>query len=142
MNFRTKTKIIISVLAISAWVSLFAVFYFNDTDYGIEPKMDFGDIRGAAVLRFKMEKDEIILFSKHGELEHKNDVLLVSSSPLYDGIILRVISGKSLMFEQRFGYPGVSAIWDLEKQGFKVELKGANSVFWIIPDEDKYDLIW
>lgn len=142
MNLSSKIKIIISVLAIFAWAGLFAVFYFKDSDFGADPIIDFGQIKGDSVSRFKIEKDEIILFSKRGEIGHQNDVLIISSKKDTKGIIIRVINDKILLFEQYFGCDSAEVEWSSAKAGFEVLLYGSEDVFWLIPAENKYDLIW
>ena len=73
MNIPAKASIAIGTIGALAWVGLFALFYRSSNDHGKYSEMNFGQVRGESVERFQLPKDSILLSSKRGQNEYKDD---------------------------------------------------------------------
>jgi|GEM_PF-3401272 len=146
MTFSAKTKIAFSVLSVSAWASLFALFYFDKQDFGKTSEFNAGEVKGAFESRFKIEKDEMIISSKRGKDDHSSDILIISSKQGLDGVTVRVARGQKLLFEQRFGDEYGVASWSQESSCFEIGSKNIETAFSLCPakneSKDNYELIW
>ena len=139
MNIPAKASIAIGTIGALAWVGLFALFYRSANDYGKYSEMNFGQVRGESVKRFQLPKDSILLSSKRGQNEYKDDALLISKeSPSSDSATIYVVRGSVLIFEQKVSSEYNDIEWEQENNRFSVS--SPNEKFYLIPAEKEYVL--
>ena len=101
--------------------------------------MNFGQVRGESVERFQLHKDSILLSSKRGQNEYKDDALLISKeSPSSDSATIYVVRGSVLIFEQKVSSEYNDIEWEQENNRFSVS--SPNEKFYLIPAEKEYVL--
>ncbi|MBI2636660.1 MAG: hypothetical protein HYW81_00485 [Parcubacteria group bacterium] len=139
MKLSRKTSIIITAFGVLAWSALFLVFYAGPHDYGEYGEIDFGSVRGAAVARFQLAPDEVVLASKKGSGEHKNDVLLLvrrGFATTTQAFIVR--DNDHLLFEKSLESGVFEATWADAAERFEVKNPSTGKRFLLIPGENTY----
>ena len=140
MKLTRKTSIIISTVGILIWTALFVLFYNSPQDYGSFGEVDFGKVRGAAVARFTLHHEDVLLVSRRGTDDFSQDVLLLVQKKGQDSVTMYVVrEQEELVFEQAIAAMYLEAGWNNEFKRFEV-VSASNEVFWLIPAENSYTL--
>ncbi|OIO49531.1 MAG: hypothetical protein AUJ34_01040 [Parcubacteria group bacterium CG1_02_41_12] len=141
MKLSPKTGIIISIISAIVWACVFALFYFSTNDYGKFAQADFSQVRGASVQRFELSEDEILIASKSGSGEYKNDRVLLSKYAGEESMILRVIRDAVSVFEQRISYAYTKVEYADDKNYFKILDPISGDGFLLKQVNDEYSLV-
>jgi len=141
MKLSKKISIIAGAVGVVVWASIFALFYFSDSSQGEFPEMNFGQVRGESVARFKLSSEDILIASKRGQGDYSEDILLISTCQGCDDIIIRIVRDQELLFEQRTAPNYTQASWNIDEAFFEVSSEDSEDVFWLKPAKNGYNLL-
>ncbi|MBI2050373.1 MAG: hypothetical protein HYT31_01030 [Parcubacteria group bacterium] len=140
MTLSRKTSIIISTIGVLAWSSLFAFFYWGSEEYGTYPNIDFGSVRGAAVERFTLSVQDVVLASSRATGAFESDTLLVARRAGTEGVRVYVVRDENLLYEKTFENGRFEAVWDETLDRFGLINTKSGESFLFIPGEHTYIL--
>jgi hypothetical protein len=141
MHISSKISLSVTGIAVILWGALYGLFYFNSGDSGLYPEIAIGEVKGVAVKRFQLPKDEILITSRRAVGIDTEDVLLITESEKQSSQVVYIVRGNdSLVFEQRISENYDNVEWNQDENSFIISSNSSKEALWITLSGDTYSL--